>query len=641
MRLAASKIKVVVATIVLGGTIGVEQLHAQIVPNPGDTGTIVTPVGNRFDIGGGSLSGDSANLFHSLSQFGLTQTQIANFLSNSSTRNILVRVTGGDASRVDGLIQVSGSNANLFLINPAGIVFGANATLDVKGSFTATTANGIGFGTNWFNASGTNNYDALSGNPNSYAFTVVQPGSIINAGNLAVGSGQQLTLLGGTVVSSGGLSAPQGTIVVAAVPGQSVVRLSQPGALLSLEVQRPTPTDRVEAWTLPVLSLPQLLTGGSGNNATGLTVGANGQVTLTGSGVQISPGDVAVRQATAAPGGTLFRATGTVLGAAAFPQTQPLPPPPSPAVRLVTPPPNQALPIPTVATPTVQSPPPDVALPSTVSRPSPTPTFSRPSPPPDQFLPNTSVRQAAPPDAVLPSLSPSLVVPDCGVACPTKPPSGLPSSTPTSGLPSSTQAPQTPGNSTGTSTSTTSGNTSSSNSSVVVNFSTTSSQTNTTVALPEALPQYASQATTNQASSVPSRAASPSSASLNAVQPTNALLPTGDPEQNLSSGAIDDLNQASAMARRLEALKKYLQKRWKATPERAVKLQYTLLLDAKGTIQQIVPLGAEAATYLANLSLLPSNKVVIKQTIQGLEVMVTLNPDGTVEVIPNSLTLRN
>jgi large exoprotein involved in heme utilization and adhesion len=84
-------------------------------------------------------------------------------------------VTGGEASVINGLLQVTGSNANLYLMNPAGIVFGANARLDVAGSFTATTANGIGFGDRWFNAVGANNYATLIGNPSSFAFTMTQP----------------------------------------------------------------------------------------------------------------------------------------------------------------------------------------------------------------------------------------------------------------------------------------------------------------------------------------------------------------------------------------------------------------------------------------------------------------------------------
>ncbi|MBW4469607.1 MAG: filamentous hemagglutinin N-terminal domain-containing protein [Stenomitos rutilans HA7619-LM2] len=581
MRRIARDISVLLAAIAVGGVIGVESLQAQVVANPGDTNTIVTPVGNRFDIGGGQLSGDNANLFHSLSQFGLTQAQIANFLSNPSTRNILVRVTGGDASRLDGLIQVSGSNANLFLMNPSGIIFGSSATLNVPGSFTATTANGIGFGSNWFNASGTNNYETLVGNPSSYAFTVTQPGAIVNAGYLTVGVGQQLTLLGGTVVSSGGLDAPQGQIIVAAVPGQSIVRLSQPGSVLSLEVQRPTPNDRVEAWTLPILSLPQLLTGGSGSNATGLTVDANGQVTLTGSGVAIASGDVAVQQATAGLNGVFQYARSTLFDAAAFfPTTKP-------ALRLVAPPPEQVLPL----------------KPNLVA-------------PPNQVLPGASIRQSTPPDATLPSTT----VPDCGVAC----------SNQTMPSPQSTQPSQTIGGTSSTS--------------PMVNFQQPSNQPNAVVTLTEPLPQYSTQATVSQPNVVQTSSVQPTSSNTvqrNFVQPSSLDLLTGNLEQTRSTGEIDDLNETSAIALRLKALKKYLQTRWKATPQLTAKLRYTLRLDARGAIQQIIPVGQEAAAYLADLKLTSADTATARQAAQWLDVIVTLSPDGTVEVMPNSLTLRN
>jgi filamentous hemagglutinin family protein len=192
---------------------------AQPLPATDGTGTTVTPVGNRFNISGGTSSADGANLFHSFSQFGLDQNQIANFLSQPNIQNILGRVTGGNASIINGLIQVTGGNSNLYLINPAGIIFGTSASLNVPADFTATTATSIGFGNNWFNATGSNNYAALIGTPSNFAFATSQPGAIINAGKLTVNSGQNLTLIGGTLVNTGELTAPGGNISVAAVPG--------------------------------------------------------------------------------------------------------------------------------------------------------------------------------------------------------------------------------------------------------------------------------------------------------------------------------------------------------------------------------------------------------------------------------------
>src|SRR4028119_950799 len=256
---------------------------AQITPATDGTNTQITPSGNQFNIQGGQQSGDGANLFHSFQEFGLTQGQTANFLSNPSIQNILGRVTGGDASIINGLIQVTEGNSNLFLMNPAGIVFGTNASLNVPAAFTATTATGIGFNNNWFSAAGTNNYTQLVGNPNTFAFTNTQPGGIVNFGNLAVGEGQNLTLLGGTVLSTGQLSAPGGNITVAAVPGESLVRIGQAGNLLNLEIQPITDASLpIANYQLSVLSLPQLLTGKAESHATGVTVNNDGTVQLTG-----------------------------------------------------------------------------------------------------------------------------------------------------------------------------------------------------------------------------------------------------------------------------------------------------------------------------------------------------------------------
>ncbi|MUG91339.1 filamentous hemagglutinin N-terminal domain-containing protein [Scytonema sp. UIC 10036] len=281
----------VIALLSFISTLASEQVVAQSITaesGANGTGTLVTPDGNRIDITGGKLSRDGTNLFHSFEKFGLDSNQIVNFLSNPQVRNILGRVVGGDASTINGIIQMTGGNSNLFLMNPSGIVFGPNASLNVPASFMATTANSIGFGSNWFNATGTNNYAALVGTPNTFAFTMSQPGAIVNAGNLAVSEGQNLTLLGGTVANTGQLKAPGGNITVASIPGNNMVSIRQEGNLLSLEVRSPLPTEnRPTNWALQILSLPELLTGGNVGNATGIRVNNDGTVSLTGSGVKI------------------------------------------------------------------------------------------------------------------------------------------------------------------------------------------------------------------------------------------------------------------------------------------------------------------------------------------------------------------
>ncbi len=253
----------------------------QSIQTDGSTGTTVNRNGNRFNITGGQQSGDGTNLFHSFSEFGLDKNQTANFISDPSILNILGRVTGGNPSVINGHIQVTGGNSNLFLINPAGIIFGSKARLNVPADFTATTATGIGFGNDsWFNAAGANDYSTLVGKPSAFAFGLSgTPGAIVNDGRLRVKDGHNLTLLGGTVVSTDQLTAPGGNITVAAVPGQNLVRISQAGHLLSLEIQ-PSPTPTANPSLPPPLSLPALLTGGAGSQVEGLTVNPNGQVVL-------------------------------------------------------------------------------------------------------------------------------------------------------------------------------------------------------------------------------------------------------------------------------------------------------------------------------------------------------------------------
>ena len=117
------------------------QLAQAVIPNADGTGTVVTPDGSQIDITGGQLSGDGVNLFHSFQEFGLTAEQVANFIASPEIQNILSSVNGGNASIINGLLQVSGSQANLYLINPAGVIFGPTGAIALTGSFTATTAN--------------------------------------------------------------------------------------------------------------------------------------------------------------------------------------------------------------------------------------------------------------------------------------------------------------------------------------------------------------------------------------------------------------------------------------------------------------------------------------------------------------------
>ena len=231
------------------------------------TNTVVLPNGQQFDITGGTQAG--ANLFHSFQQFGLSQGQIANFLSQPNIQNILGRVVGGDPSVINGLIQLTGGNSNLYIINPAGVILGTNASLNVPASFTATTANGIQVGNSWFGMNTiASDLKNLTGTPNAFAFTspstTIQnqtSGIIANQGNLNVSEGKSITLVGGIVINTGTIESPNGNINIVAVPDGKYVRITTEGGVLSFDL--PIATQQELGNTTPIagIDLPKLLAG--------------------------------------------------------------------------------------------------------------------------------------------------------------------------------------------------------------------------------------------------------------------------------------------------------------------------------------------------------------------------------------------
>jgi filamentous hemagglutinin family protein len=262
------------------GSLGAGVLAQGIV---GNSGTQVRGNGQTFEITGGVRSGQ--NLFQSFDRFGLKAGEVANFQTPAEISNLLTRVTGGNASVINGRLQITGSNANFYLLNPAGVLFGPKASLNLPAAFTVTTGNGIRLGEKWFGIANSNLQD-LTGAPNAFAF-LGDNGAIVNAANLSLKTGQSLTLLGGTVVNTGSLSSPEGTVTIAAIPGQRFVQVSEAGSLLSLTLRD---RDRNALTGTIAPSLAELLTGGGLGNATGVTV-AGGEVRLVGSGQTIVAGD--------------------------------------------------------------------------------------------------------------------------------------------------------------------------------------------------------------------------------------------------------------------------------------------------------------------------------------------------------------
>ncbi len=187
--------------------------YAQVTPiTPSGLGTQISApiaVGGQiqFNIIGGTRPDGGLNLFHSFGDFNVPTSNIANFLNETAlpTSNILGRVTGGNPSSIFGTIQTEGfSNANLFLMNPAGILFGPNATLDVRGAVTFTTANYLRLGEVGVADAGIFHADSALANVltsapvAAFGFLSSNPTAIsVQGSTLTVAPGQSISLVGG------------------------------------------------------------------------------------------------------------------------------------------------------------------------------------------------------------------------------------------------------------------------------------------------------------------------------------------------------------------------------------------------------------------------------------------------------------
>jgi filamentous hemagglutinin family protein len=215
------------AQIVPDQTLGAEQ--SQVMPDVDVRGGLA----DRID--GGAIRG--VNLFHSFGEFNVGDLQRVYFANPEGIENILGRVTGSNRSDILGTLGVDGG-ANLFLINPNGIVFGPNAQLDIRGSFVAGTADRFRFPDgSEFRATNPNAPPLVTVNiPIGLQYGSDAPAALVSEADLEVG--QSLMLSGGSVTSTGKISAPEGQVVIEGVHGDVQVQdvTAQSATLYSSQV---------------------------------------------------------------------------------------------------------------------------------------------------------------------------------------------------------------------------------------------------------------------------------------------------------------------------------------------------------------------------------------------------------------------
>jgi filamentous hemagglutinin family protein len=272
---------------------GISTVQAQSIKIDGTTPTTPATCSGTCNIEGGLQRG--SNLFHSFSQFNVEEGARVIFVDPGVT-NILTRVTGNESSNIRGTLGVSGGKANLFLINPNGIIFGENAKLEVGGSFVGTTANAIRFGNQGFFKASASEVPLLTVNPSAFFYQTanrpIENKSSVNG--LSVPDGRSLLLVGGDVNLNGGiLKAFDGRVELGGLAERGEIGLDVDNNNLRLSFPENT--------ALADVSFSNSIIDVSGNGGGSITLNARNigisNTTSLGSGiwtkiVSVQPGDI-------------------------------------------------------------------------------------------------------------------------------------------------------------------------------------------------------------------------------------------------------------------------------------------------------------------------------------------------------------
>jgi filamentous hemagglutinin family protein len=229
-----------------GGLLFAVQLtigHAQVktvlkpdasLPRVTEVKQLMAPREHTYVIRGGTRWNNGPNLFHSFERFQVGMGDTARFQSPAGIKNILSRVTGEQASVIDGVLQSRKPGVNVYLLNPSGVVFRSHATLDVKGSFHVSTADALRFADGaTFSAhlGGQSTFTVVE--PSAFGFLSQNPQGIAMRGSpekpLTVPTNKTLSVVGGEIkIVGGALEAPSGRIHLVSVVSRGDVPLHTP-----------------------------------------------------------------------------------------------------------------------------------------------------------------------------------------------------------------------------------------------------------------------------------------------------------------------------------------------------------------------------------------------------------------------------
>jgi len=216
--------------------------HAEVTLD-GTLGPGLALGGPDYAIGAELGQQHGSNLFHSFGKFNLNSKESATFAGPDHINNVIGRVTGGSTSTIDGILRSTIFDADVYLINPAGLLFGPNAILDIQGSFHASTADTLRFQDGGeFNARSPQDSLLTIAPVSAFGFLNDSPqplsisGSATKSSKLTVPTGKALSLIGGNIqVARSILKANSGRINIAGVASQGDVTISSEDLVLSME----------------------------------------------------------------------------------------------------------------------------------------------------------------------------------------------------------------------------------------------------------------------------------------------------------------------------------------------------------------------------------------------------------------------
>ncbi|OQW91628.1 MAG: hypothetical protein BWK79_16455, partial [Beggiatoa sp. IS2] len=213
--------------------------QAEIVTD-GSIGQAATLTGPNFAVTADLGRQEGNNLFHSFSLFNLNKEETATFSGPSSITNIISRITSSERSSIDGRIRSDIPQANLYLINANGFIFGPNANFNVSGSLHLSTATVLKLGdSGQFSSHLTQNSLLVSAPPAAFGFLDSPPATIvIQNSRIGVGEGKMLSLSAGEIsFEKGGLIANAGRINLVGITTADSLAITPQGIALSGQVQ--------------------------------------------------------------------------------------------------------------------------------------------------------------------------------------------------------------------------------------------------------------------------------------------------------------------------------------------------------------------------------------------------------------------